>query len=75
MMCRRMARSLVVVPLSVALFACAGDVKPWERGTLAKREMAISPNPSLRKLRDHVFVSKEAAQGGSGGSAAGCGCN
>lgn len=53
---------------------CA-DVAPWERGNLAKPEMAITPNPSQNHFRDHVYTSKEASQGGHGGNGGGCGCN
>lgn len=51
------------------------SVSPWERGNLAKEEMSLSPNANLNKFRDHVFTSKEASQGGHGGSGGGCGCN
>ena len=63
-------------PLLIGLLcqACA-DVAPWERGNLAKDEMSLDPNPNLSHIRDHIFTSREAAQGGRGGSGGGCGCN
>lgn len=54
--------------------ACT-ELSPWERGTLAKKEMAIDPNPHLNHFRDHIFTSREAAQGGRTGLGGGCGCN
>ncbi|MGZ0079351.1 DUF4266 domain-containing protein [Methylomonas fluvii] len=37
--------------------------------------MAITPHPNREAFRDHIFTSKEASQGGHGGSGGGCGCN
>ncbi len=51
------------------------SVEPWERGVLAKEEMATDPNPKLNHLRDHIFTSREASQGGASGTGGGCGCN
>jgi hypothetical protein len=51
------------------------NVSPWERGNLAKDDMRINPNPNLNRFKDHIFSSKEASQGGHGGSGGGCGCN
>jgi len=66
-------KGFVVIILILACQGCA--VAPWERGNLAKRNMAITPNAGLSALRDHAFTSKEASQGGYGGSGGGCGCN
>jgi len=63
--------ALVLLP---ALAGCT-TVEPWERGRLAKPQMALEPNADLARLRDHAFISKEAAQGGHRGSGGGCGCN
>lgn len=57
-----------------AIQGCA-EISAWERGNLAKKEMAITPKPNLSGLRDHIFTSKEASQGGHGGGGGGCGCN
>ncbi|MCB1741533.1 MAG: DUF4266 domain-containing protein [Gammaproteobacteria bacterium] len=53
---------------------CAEHVQPWERGRLARREMAIAPSPALSALRAHIHDSREAASGGIGVQAGGCGC-
>lgn len=67
-------RGLCLVLLGTSLGACA-TVEPWQRGVLAKPEMALQPAPLLGELRDHVFVSREGASGGSGAEGGGCGCN
>jgi len=65
-------RSFIVF-LFFSLQGCS--VAPWERGNLAKKNMAITVNSGLSALRDHAFTSKEASQGGYGGAGGGCGCN
>lgn len=63
--------------LLIALLALAGcaNVQPWERGNLAKQEMAFDPNPAAAALLQHTYSSKEAAAGGYGVGGGGCGCN
>ncbi|QSA97033.1 DUF4266 domain-containing protein [Methylococcus sp. EFPC2] len=70
----RTAGALLLAVFLGSLQGCA-EVKPWERGNLAREEMALDPYPALNKFRDHIFTSKEASQGGHGGSGGGCGCN
>jgi hypothetical protein len=68
-------------PLAAALLLLAGSslgctaVAPWERGRLAKPQMALDPDPQQRALRDHVHASREAAAGGQTGAGGGCGCD
>ena len=62
----------------LVLFAAIGGcatVQPWERGALAKPQMAIPPHPLHSALRNHVQESREAAAGGNAGQGGGCGCN
>ncbi len=59
----------------IVLQGCSVKVAPWERGNLAKPHMMGSPFPNREALREHVFTSKEASQGGYGGMGGGCGCN
>lgn len=56
------------------LAGCA-SVAPWERGHLAKPEMALEPYPVEALFRQHAFFSKEGAAGGYGIGGGGCGCN
>jgi len=67
----RLALSLVVV---LCLSGCE-TVEPWERGTLARREMQWQADPMEGRLQAHIFASKEASSGGQGAVGGGCGCN
>jgi hypothetical protein len=61
--------------LWVGFLAGCGTVKPWERGTLAREDMAWDPDPLETARRGHVYFSKEAAMDGAGAGGGGCGCN
>ena len=63
-----------VLAICSLMGGCA-DVQPWERGNLAKPEMALNPDPSHTALRTHKFLSREAASGGGDAEGGGCGCN
>jgi len=63
---------------TLALAACSPIepwVKPYEREHLAEPFMALDPNPVSSTYLDHVFESREAAHGATGGIGGGCGCN
>ena len=55
------------------LISCA-PVAPWERGNLAKPQMALEPYPMQNALRGHNYGSREAAAGGNAAEGGGCGC-
>ena len=60
----------------LSLSSCSDmGVKPWERGTLARPEMAVDSDPLTSALDDHIYFSKEASSGGRGFGGGGCGCN
>ena len=61
--------------ISLALLAGCTPVAAWERGTLAKPEMALDVDPLGSALDSHVYFSKEASSGGNSASGGGCGCN
>jgi len=63
---------LIILPLVASLSGCA--VAPWERGNLAKPQMALDPNPMQTELLGHSHGSREAAGAGSSGTGGGCGC-
>jgi hypothetical protein len=65
---------VLLLALPFCLAACA-SVKPWEKGYLAKPEMAFEPDPLEARQKAHLYASKEAAKGGSGVGGGGCGCN
>lgn len=60
---------------ALAMLNGCSEVAPWERGNLAKPDMAITPNTNLNHFRDHIFTSREASQGGHSSGGGGCGCN
>ena len=66
-----------LVMLSMVLGACVSiePVQPWQRGDLARPEMAFEPDPLQAAYRRHVDFSKEAASGGATLGGGGCGCN
>lgn len=61
--------------LLVLTAAACTQVKPWERGELAKREMAFDVDPMETKIKDHIYFSKEGSSSGSAVTGGGCGCN
>ena len=50
-------------------------VKPYQRELLAKRIMALDPDPEAALLEQHVYQYREGSAGGYGGGGGGCGCN
>jgi hypothetical protein len=67
----------IAASLCAAMLAgCASAVvQPWEKGLLARPDMALEPDRLESGFAEHVYASKEAAQGGAGAGASGCGCN
>ena len=63
----------IVVP-ALLCAGCAGP-KPWEKGDLARPEMAMGGDPLDKHFSEHIYGSKQAASGGYGVGGGGCGCN
>ncbi|NOU22738.1 MAG: DUF4266 domain-containing protein [Methyloglobulus sp.] len=63
----------LAIVLTMLVAACA-PVQPWERGNLAKPQMALDPYPLQSALRAHNYGSREAAAGGNAAQGGGCGC-
>jgi hypothetical protein len=62
--------------LVLALAGCGSlGPKAWQRGDLAKPEMAWDPDPVEAAIRSHTYDSKEAATGDASVGGGGCGCN
>lgn len=58
----------------VSITGCA-DVQPWQRGNLAKPEMALDPSTAQTFFRSHNYGAREAAKpAGSSAGGGGCGC-
>ena len=68
-------KRLWILMLCALLLASCTQVRPWERGNLARQEMTWQPDPLESALNDHIFFSKEASSGGSTAAGGGCGCN
>ena len=66
----------VVALLLLAAFAAAcAPVAPYQRGYLARDDMALDGNPGVVKAIDKTYSAKEAASGGAAVGGGGCGCN
>ena len=69
------------LPLLIGLAALTGlsagctNVKPWERDTLAQYSMRPDRDPVTLTLREHMWFSREASNGGRSVGGGGCGCN
>jgi len=73
---RRRRNGLVaafVAALSFATAACAG-VEPWRRSRLAPPHMALDACPENRRLREHVYESREGTVPAERRGGGGCGC-
>ena len=67
-------RAFAAVALAAALAACA-PVAPYQRGYLARPDMAFDPPVGTGKALEKVVTAKEAASGGASVGGGGCGCN
>jgi len=63
----------ILLALMLCLHGCA-NVQPWERGNLAKPQMALDPHPLQSSLRAHNYGSREAGDSGNAAQGGGCGC-
>ncbi|MFO1368451.1 MAG: DUF4266 domain-containing protein [Marinagarivorans sp.] len=71
MTCARRLASLALITLAAS--GCTA-VEPWQRGRLAKPQMAADIHSLQDSARAHVHSSREAAAGGDVSSGGGCGC-
>jgi Domain of unknown function (DUF4266) len=71
----RKLRSTALLLICGSLLISCTDVRAWERGYLAREEMAWDPDALESSLNDHIFFSKEASSGGNSAAGGGCGCN
>ncbi|MDO9142647.1 MAG: DUF4266 domain-containing protein [Methylobacter sp.] len=63
----------LLLALCICVSACS-PVAPWQRGKLAKPQMALDPYPLQNTFTGHIYGSREAAAGGSAAGGGGCGC-
>lgn len=71
------SRLLTLGLAGLILSGCAAPeaVKPWQKGSLARPDMALDADALESKMAEHVYVSKESHFGGHGVGGGGCGCN
>ena len=65
-----LTKKIQLITLAVWLTSCV-PVQPWERGNLAKPQVALDPYPLLRA---HNYGSREAAADGNVAQGGDCGC-
>ncbi|MGR9108150.1 MAG: DUF4266 domain-containing protein [Gammaproteobacteria bacterium] len=61
------------IATGLCLVGCT-SVQPWERGHLAKPQMALDSNPMQKAQREHTYGAREAASSGGSTQGGGCGC-
>lgn len=66
--------ALLILAGACGLGGCA-TVRPWQRGTLADYTMNPGRDPLATAMSEHIYFSREAAEGGREVGGAGCGCN
>ena len=69
-----MLRPTAAVLAALAIGGCA-TVAPYQRGYLARDDMALDANPGMMKALEKTYSAKEAASGGASVGGGGCGCN
>lgn len=68
--------ALIAVTLIIGLSGCSNlGVQPWEKGQLARADMALDSEKLDLALDDHIYFSKEGSSGGRAFAGGGCGCN
>lgn len=70
-------KRLMLAACLLVLAGCSAlpSVQPWQKGNLAKRDMAFDTDVLDARFMDHTYFSKEGASGGAGVGGGGCGCN
>ena len=67
-------RRLMLLIVLLMLGGCAA-VAPYERETLARRDMQLQRNPDASAGEQHATAYREGSSGAEGTSGGGCGCN
>ena len=70
-----MKPSLLLLAVGALFLTGCTNVKPWQRGALADPLMQAGRDPLGDQLQEHVYFSREAANGGRTVGGSGCGCN
>jgi len=72
-------RNLCVLTVVFCLLFLSGcgykKIKPWHRNILAQEKAQLIDDKLEAEADQHIYFSKEAANGGEGFGGGGCGCN
>ena len=63
-----------IVAIGLLLSGCA-TVAPYQRGYLARPDMAFDASPGATRALEKTFGAKEASSGGATVGGGGCGCS
>lgn len=75
-MTRATAMRVGLLGMFVLLASCTSiGAKPWQRGLLAREDMAVDQLTFDESMDEHLYFSKEASSGGRSFAGGGCGCN
>lgn len=66
---------IVLAALALIVVSGCASVPAYQRGYLARSDMALDANPGMMKALERTFSAKEAASGGASVGGGGCGCN
>lgn len=74
---KSIARAAAVAAVCCAAAGVSGcaRVAPYQRETLARRQLQQPPYPQLERRAQHMFTVREGTRGASGAAGGGCGCN
>ncbi len=61
--------------LAAVLAVGCARVAPYERGTLARKDMELGENPDAAAGEEHAIAYREGSSGGGAAKGGGCGCN
>jgi hypothetical protein len=64
----------IALLLALSAGACV-RVQPYERETLARRDMELGRNAAMTAGEDHGRAYREGSSGGGDAKGGGCGCN
>ncbi len=71
---KKLALFTLASVLLMTITGCA-NVKPWQREHLADYTMRADRDPLGTAQTEHIWFSREEANGGGGVGGGGCGCN
>lgn len=65
----------LILALSILSASACVRVAPYERETLARRDMELGENGDLAAGEEHAIAYREGSSGGGDAKGGGCGCN